>query len=328
MLSCSFVGHGVSAKQGAWVMLRKVAVFALICAVVLSVSGMALAETYKIGAPMSNFADKWQTYLQEGVRKFGEEHDDVEVFMTDGKDDPAVQLNQVETLLTQGVQAIVIVPVDISTMGPIIAQVKDAGAKLIVVNRLPEEEFMADIDVYAGSESIQAGIMQAEWIVEQLGPEGGKVGIITGMPGQEAAEMRTVGNKQVFDQHENITVEVETTGRWDRALGMQVAENWLQSGRGLKAIVCNNDEMAIGALLAAEAAGIADEDLVIAGVDATPDALEYLGKGLDVTVFQSAAGQGYGGADAAYKLLKGEEVEKMYWIPYELVTPENVADFQ
>jgi inositol transport system substrate-binding protein len=309
-------------------MLKKVAVIMLVCAVVLSVLGTASAETYKIGAAMSSFADKWQTYLQEGVRKFGEDHDDVEIFMTDGKADPAIQLNQVETLLTQGVDAIVIVPVDISAMGPIIAQVKDAGAKLVVVNRLPAEEFMEDIDVYAGSESIQAGIMQGEWVAEQLGAEGGKVGIITGMPGQEAAEMRTVGNKQVFDKIDNITVDVETTGRWDRALGMQVAENWLQSGRGLKAIVCNNDEMAIGALLAAEAAGIKDEDLLIAGVDATPDALEYLGKGLDVTVYQSASGQGYGGVDAAYKLLKGEAVDKMYWIPYELVTPENMSDYQ
>ncbi len=77
---------------------------------------------------MSSFADKWQTYLQDGVRKFDAEHDDGKIMMTDGKDDPAQQLNQIETLLTQGVDAIVIVPVDISTLGPIIAQMKDAGA--------------------------------------------------------------------------------------------------------------------------------------------------------------------------------------------------------
>lgn len=310
-------------------MFKKSAVVLLVCAVVVSVSGtFTLAQTYKIGAAMSSFADKWQTYLQDGVRKFDAEHDDVEIIMTDGKDDPAVQLNQVETLLTQGVDALVIVPVDISAMDPIIAQTQAAGVKLVVVNRLPEANFMENIDVYCGSESIQAGIMQAEWIAEKLGADGGKVGIIIGPLGQEAAMMRTEGNKQVFAKYPNITVDIEAEGKWDRAKGQQIAENWLQSGRGLKAIVCNNDEMAIGALLAAEAMGVKDEDLLIAGVDATPDALEYLGKGLDVTVFQSADGQGYGGAEAAYKLLKGEKVEKMYWIPYELVTPENVADFK
>jgi inositol transport system substrate-binding protein len=308
-------------------MAKKLSIVVLGGLVVLSLGITAFAQPYKIGAAMSSFADKWQTYLQDGVRKFDAEHADVEIMMTDAKDDPAVQLSQVETLLTQGVDAIVIVPVDISAMGPIIAQVKDAGAKLVVINRLPEAEFMEDIDVYVGSESIQAGIMQAEWVAANM-PDGGKVGIIMGPLGQEAAMMRTEGNKQVFAQFENITVDIEAEGRWDRARGQQIAENWLQSGRGLSAIVCNNDEMAIGALLAAEAMGVSDEDVIIAGVDATPDALEYLGKGLDVTVFQSAEGQGYGGADAAYKLLTGQAVDKMYWIPYELVTLENVADFK
>lgn len=308
-------------------MVKKVSICMLVCVVVVSLGTSVLAQSLKIGAAMSSFADKWQTYLQDGVRKFDAEHDDVEIIMTDGKDDPATQLNQVETLLTQGVQAIVIVPVDISAMGPIIQKCKEAGAKLVVVNRFPDPEFVEQIDVYAGSESIQAGIMQAEWVAKQL-PDGGKVGIIIGPLGQEAAMMRTQGNKDVFAKFPNITIDIEAEGKWDRAKGMQIAENWFQGNRGLKAIVCNNDEMAIGALLAAEAAGIKDEDLIIAGVDATPDALEYLGKGLDVTVFQSGPGQGYGGADAAYKLLKGEPVDKMYWIPYELVTVENMDNYK
>ncbi|MCP4405670.1 MAG: sugar ABC transporter substrate-binding protein [bacterium] len=312
-------------------MLRKIAVIMLVCAVVLSAWGTTVQAKDKkvvIGAAMSLFSDKWLSYMHDGIRRFGEEHEDVKIMMTDGKDDPAVQLNQIETLLTQGVDVILLCPVDVSAMEPIIAAVQSAGVPIVVINRFPEQEIVEQIDVYCGSESIRAGIMQAEWIVEALGPEGGKVGIMTGMPGHEAATMRTEGNKQVFAKHPNIEIVIEATGRWERALGMQVAENWIQSGRDLKAIVSNNDEMAIGSLLAAEAAGIKDEDLLIAGVDATSDALEFLGKGLDVTVFQSADGQGYGGAEAAYKIVKGEEVEKMQWIPYELVTTENMKDYQ
>lgn len=311
-------------------MFRKIGVVVCVGLVVcgLLIAPSAQAQKVKIGAAMSSFADKWQTYLQDGVRKFDAEHDDVEIVMTDGKDDPATQLNQVETLLTQGVQAIVIVPVDISALGPIIQKCKEAKVKLVVVNRLPDKEFLDQIDVYAGSESIQAGIMQAEWVAKKLGDEGGKVGILMGPLGQEAAMMRTQGNKDVFAKFPKIVVDIEAEGKWDRAKGMQIAENWFQGKRGLKAIVSNNDEMAIGALLAAQAAGIKDEDIIIAGVDATPDALEYLGKGLDVTVFQSGPGQGYGGADAAYKLVKGQPVDKMYWIPYELVTVENMDKYK
>jgi inositol transport system substrate-binding protein len=311
-------------------MFRKIGVIVCVCVVVLSLLGgtKVQAQKVKIGAAMSSFADKWQTYLQDGVRKFGKEHADVEIMMTDGKDDPAVQLNQVETFLTQGVQAIVIVPVDISALGPIVQKCQEAKVKLVVVNRFPAQEFVDQIDVYCGSESIQAGIMQAEWVAQKLGPEGGKVGILMGPLGQEAAMMRTKGNKDVFAKYPKIVVDIEAAGNWDRAKGMQIAENWFQGKRGLKAIVSYNDEMAIGALLAAQAAGIKDEEIIIAGVDATPDALEYLGKGLDVTVFQSGPGQGYGGADAAYKLVKGQKVDKMYWIPYELVTVENMDKYK
>jgi inositol transport system substrate-binding protein len=311
--------------------MRKIIVMMLVCAVVLSVWGVANVQAKDeivIGAAASTFADKWLSFLHDGITKFDEDHEDVKIMMTDGKDDPAVQMNQVETLLTQGVDALMIIPVDISTIGPIINSCKDAGVPIVVVNRLPDPEFVEQIDVYVGSESIQAGIMQAEWVAEAMQPDGGKVAIITGMPGQEAAAMRTEGNRQVFARYDNIEIVAETTGRWLRDVGMQVAENWFQANPDLKAVVCNNDEMAIGALLAAQAMGITDEELVIAGVDATPDALEFVGQGLDVTVFQSAHGQGYGGAEAAYKLIKGETVEKMQWIPYELVTVENMADYE
>ena len=310
-------------------MMRKIGLIVLVCALVASwgLTGQA-ADKIKIGAAMSSFADKWQTYLQDGVRAFGKDHADVEIMMTDGKDDPAAQLNQIETMLTQGVKAIVIVPVDISALGPVIQKCKDANVKLVVVNRLPGKEFLDQIDAYCGSDSIQAGIMQAEWVTKQMGADGGKVGILMGPLGQEAAMMRTKGNEETFAKNPKITVDIKAEGKWDRAQGMKIAENWIQGKRGLKAIVCNNDEMAIGALLAAQGAGIKDEDVIIAGVDATPDALEYLGKGLDVTIYQSAHGQGFGGIETAYKLAKGEKVEKLVWIPYELVTVENADKYK
>jgi inositol transport system substrate-binding protein len=281
-----------------------------------------------IGAAMSSFSDKGQTYLQDGVRKFDAENDDVEILMTDAKDDPAVQLNQVETLLTKGVDAILIVPVDISALKPVFAKCKADGVKLIIANRMPSEEFHNDFDVYTGSESIQAGLLQAEWVAKAMQPKGGKVGILMGPLGHEAAMMRTEGNKQVFAKYPNIEIVMDAVASWDRAKGMQVAENWIQSGADLAAILCNNDEMAIGTLLAAEGANLADKDIIIAGIDATPDALEYLGKGLDVTVFQNMTAQGYNGAAAAYKLVKGEKVEKWDWIPFELVTTENMSEYK
>jgi len=314
--------------------MKKRIAFVMIIMMVLAVPSALFAngETESndgvlIGAAMSSFADKGQTYLQDGVRDFDADYDDVEVIMTDAKDDPAVQLNQVETLLVKGVDAILIVPVDISALKPVFAKCKEDGVKLVIANRMPAEEFHDDFDVYTGSESIQAGILQAEWVAQALQPEGGKVGIIMGPLGHEAARMRTEGNKQVFAEYDNIEIVMDAEGKWDRALGMSIAENWLQSGNELDAICCNNDEMAIGTLLAAEGADLADENIIIAGVDATPDALEYLGEGLDVTVFQNMNAQGYNGAKAAYNLVVGNPVDKWDWIPFETVSPENMAEY-
>jgi inositol transport system substrate-binding protein len=100
-------------------------------------------------------------------------------------------------------------------------------------------------------------------------------------------------------------------------------------GEEINAIASYNDEMAIGAILAMQQAGMSPDQICVGGVDATADALDYMEQGLlDVTVFQDAKGQGRGALDAAVKLTKGEKVEQHTMIPYELVTPKNMAEFR
>ena len=104
--------------------------------------------------------------------------------------------------------------------------------------------------------------------------------------------------------------------------------NWIAKGVKFDAVVANNDEMAIGAIQALKAAGVARDSYVIGGVDATQDALIAMQAGdLDVTIFQDAHGQGAGSIDTALKIKKGEKVEKKVYIPFQLVTPANIGDF-
>ncbi|MEO1961568.1 MAG: substrate-binding domain-containing protein, partial [Paracoccus sp. (in: a-proteobacteria)] len=84
----------------------------------------------------------------------------------------------------------------------------------------------------------------------------------------------------------------------------------------------------IGAIQAMKASGIAMEDVVVGGIDATQDALLAMAAGeLDVSVFQDAAGQGAGALDAALKLARGEDVDQKVYVPFQLVTPENMTEF-
>jgi inositol transport system substrate-binding protein len=118
------------------------------------------------------------------------------------------------------------------------------------------------------------------------------------------------------------------TAEWDRAKGMSLMENWIQSyGDKINAVFAQNDEMAMGALLAIEQNGRKGK-IVVVGVDAIADALQAVKDGrLDATVFQDAKGQGAAAVATAVKIMRHEAFEKQTMIPFQLVTRENVATF-
>ncbi|BDG47532.1 sugar ABC transporter substrate-binding protein [Parageobacillus sp. KH3-4] len=277
-----------------------------------------------IGAALPDFDDKWLSYLQDGMKEYEKTQKDVEVVYVDAMNDASKQLSQVENFIQQKVDAIVLIPVDTVSAPEMVDRANQANIPIVVVNRIFDGVDKAT--AYVGSESIKAGIMQMEEVAKILGGKG-NIAIINGQMGHEAQIKRTEGNKQVIKKYPDMKVVLEGTAEWDRAKAMSLMENWLQSGKKIDAVVANNDEMAIGAIMALEDAGKLN-DVVVAGVDATPDALEYVKKGkLKVTVFQNAKGQGQLGLEVAIKAAKGEKVEKFNWIPYELVTKDNVEEY-
>lgn len=307
----------------------KKTLLAMLCGgLFLLTSQTVTAKNIVIGAPMVSFADKWQTYLQDSIRDFDAKHDDVEIKLSDANNDPARLLNDVETFIDQKVDALLVVPTDPNIIKVIGRKAQKAGIPLVIVNRKPNDADMQYITSYVGSDEIEGGRIQANYIVNALNGKDSQAIILMGILGLDATTKRTSGNKEIFSQHDNIKVLSEQEGKWDRAKGLEIAENLLAAHKGLNVIVSNNDEMAIGAILASRKLGIKDEDIVIVGLDATPDALEYLGKGLDATVFQSAQGQGATGAEMAYLAAKGENVPAVKWVPFELVTPDKKEEYQ
>jgi inositol transport system substrate-binding protein len=286
-------------------------------------AGSGADDKITIGVTML-FDDLWLTTLRDAMTEYAATQPNVELVMVDSKEDVATQLAQVENFVTQKVDAIVVIPANTDAADPMTKAAQDAGIPLVYVNRLPSN--LPEGVSYVGSDSIQAGIMQAEWLAEQLGGKGNVV-IMNGNLAQEAAQKRTEGEKQVFAKFPDIKIIKEDTGNWSRSEGLALMENWLASGDQIDAVASNNDEMAIGAIQAIEAAGKLGE-ILVGGVDASPDALQEMDKGrLNVTVFQNAKGQGEGGIKVAIALARGETVEQMTWIPFELVTPENYKNY-
>ena len=146
--------------------------------------------------------------------------------------------------------------------------------------------------------------------------------------GQSAQLKRDRGAREVLAKHPGLHLLAEQTAEWDRAKAVTLMENWLQTdGDKISAVFAQNDEMAMGALLAIEQAKKKDQ-IIVVGVDAIADALQAVKSGrLDATVFQDAAGQGGLAVQLAAKLARKQPVEPETYIPFQLVTKENVERF-
>lgn len=285
-----------------------------------SPEGGAAAEDKLVIGVTFDYVSDFMAYVADGTAAYGEEHPDVDVVILDANKDVSKQLKDAENLIAQKVDAIVIKPVDSDATSPISLACKEAGIPLVNANTPMNSE----VTSFVGSNSLVAGRLQAEYLVELIGEEG-TVNILLGDPNNQDSRDRTSGNKEILQKYAGLSVGAEQVGKWMRDTGMQVTENWIQSKAPMDAILANNDEMAIGAAMAAADAGLS---IPIIGVDATPDALKMVKEGtMAATVFQNGFQQGYVGVETAVKAARGEVVEAKIDIPYELVTPDNVDEY-
>ena len=304
---------------------------------VIAVTTMFLGGTFalatqskiKIGVTLAMFDDVFITNVRDAMTKWASTHPDVELTVVDAAGDTAKQVGQVENFLAQGMDAVVILPVDTTATGPMTKAIVKAGKPLVYVNRKPEK--LPKGVGYVGSKSIDAGVMNMEELGKAMGGKG-NLAILIGELSDEPAHGRTDGIKQVVkEQFPNIKVTREQTGHWKREPGKTIMEDWLASGQQLDGVAANNDEMALGALQAIKAAGKLGK-IPVGGTDGTHDALESMGKGeLNNTVFQDPVAQGEEAVNAAYLLVKKEPNPKMVddnaWIPYQKITKENYKSF-
>ncbi|ULT68279.1 sugar ABC transporter substrate-binding protein [Pseudomonas sp. BC42] len=302
--------------------------FASLALSLLLTSGAALADI-KIGVSMSQFDDTWLTYLRESMdQKAKSLPDGVKLQFEDARSDVVKQLSQVENFISQKVDAIVVNPVDTAATRKITEAVVKAGIPLVYVNRRPDDLNLPKGVVTVASDDLEAGKMQMQYLAEKMGGKGDIV-ILLGDLANNSTANRTKGVKEVLTRYPGIKVDQEQTGVWLRDKGMTLVNDWLTQGRKFDAVVSNNDEMAIGAAMALKQAGVEKGSVLIAGVDGTPDGLRAVKKGdLAISVFQDAKGQADGSIDTAVKMIKHEPVEPAVWIPYRLITPQNVDQFK
>ena len=300
-----------------------------VCALSLSfLAGCKKAEPRKEGEIVIGFSSRdlsaeYTAKLSEAVVAYAQTKPGVKVVMVDAQSDVQKQFSQVENFVAQKVDAIILNPCELEASTPAVDYVKKAGIPLVLVNQTTKSAG----DSYIGSNDFEAGRMAMEAIAKKLNGQGGVL-MLHGIMGTSAQLQREAGAREVFAKYPGLKLVDHQTASWDRAKAMALTENWIQAHKGkFSAVFAHNDEMAMGALLALERAGL-KKDVYVIGIDAIAQALSAVKEGrLDATVFQDAVGQGKGSVDAAIQLAKKQPCAKETMIPFQLVTRENVTQF-
>jgi inositol transport system substrate-binding protein len=287
-----------------------------------------------IGVSMALFDDNFLTVLRNGIQSKADSAG-LKVQIEDAQNDVAKQLDQINNFIASGVDAIIVNPVDTSATQAMSDAAAAANIPLVYVNREPiNVDTLPDNQAFVASNEVDSGTLETIALCDNWAGEGKtevNVYVLQGELSNQAAVQRTQDIYDVIEAGKckvKINVIDQQTANWSRDQAQNLMTNWLSTGAAFDGVISNNDEMAIGAIQAMKAAGIDMATVQVGGVDATQDALAAMQAGdLDVTVFQNAAAQGGGALDAAVKLSKGEAVDQKVYVPFELVTPANVADY-
>lgn len=270
------------------------------------------ASELVVGVSISTLNNPFFISLDEGISELAAEQG-TEVKSVDAQNDTAKQTNDVDDLIQQNVDILLINPVDSSAISPAVESANAAGIPVITIDRSSDG---GQIVTLVASDNVEGGEMAAKYITEISGDDAITVQL-EGVPGASAARERGEGFLNVAE--ETLNLIDSQTANFDRAEGLTVMENMLQANPDIEAVFAQNDEMALGAIEAIEAAGLADAIQVV-GFDGTEDGIKAVEAGtLSATVAQQPEEMGRLAMQAAYDYFAGETVPEYIASPLELI---------
>jgi ribose transport system substrate-binding protein len=226
-------------------------------------------------------------------------------------DDVNTQISQMQQLIGKQVDAIIIVPVDASTLGPQVQQAKDAGIPVIAVNTGLIGDAAALLTANVLPDDVKAGEAEMQQLADLLGGKG-KIVVLQGPLGSSPELNRTQGIKNVLAKYPDIEVLAMDTANWARDQAYNKMKSWISAfGSELNGFVSENDDMAIGGHQALAEAGI---DIPITGIDGIQDGLQGVLDGwLKATNLQNGILEVAEGLAVAKLVLDGKPFTKDLW---------------
>lgn len=295
--------------------MKKIIVLLLAACLLVSLfSGLTLADAKSIGMVISTLNNPFFVTLRDGAaaqaKKLG-----YQLIVLDSQNDSAKESFNIEDLIQQKVGAILINPVDSDA---VVNGVRAANRAKIPVLTIDRSANGGEVVTHIASDNVAGGQMAGEYIVKLLKGKG-KVVELQGVPGTSAARDRGKGFNEVIAKNPGIKLVAQQEAGFDRQKGLTVMENILQAQPEIDAVFCHNDEMALGALKAIQAAN--RSGIIVVGFDATDDAVKAVNDGLlAATVAQQPSLIGSLGVTNAVEVIKGNKVPASIPVTLKLVT--------
>jgi ribose transport system substrate-binding protein len=268
-----------------------------------------------IGISVSRLVNPFFASLRDGASEAAERLG-VAIMVEDANDDAEVQATQIQALIDQGVSALLINPVDADAIVPSIEAANAAGIPVFTIDRSAAG---GEVIAHIASDNLAGGAMAGNYLAETLN-ETGNVVELRGTEGTSAARDRGAGFNEAMAEYPNMNIIVSETANFSRAEGETVFAEILAANDDIDGVFAHNDDMILGAIEAARAAGRL-EDIRFVGFDAVEDAVNAVEAGeLLATVAQQPAEMGRLGIETAVKFLNGETVETNIPVDLALIT--------
>jgi ribose transport system substrate-binding protein len=275
-------------------------------------------DTKRIGVSVYDMSS-FITAGKEGMDQYAKDNN-IELVWNSANLDVSTQANQVDSMINQGVDAIIVVPVQADSLGPQVASAKAKGIPLVPVNAALNNK---DVAGNVQPDDVAAGEQEMQMMADHLGGKGNIV-ILQGPLGQSGEIDRTKGIEQVLAKYPDIKVLAKDTANWKRDEAVNKMKNWISGfGPQINAVVSENDDMGLGALQALKESSRTDVPIV--GIDGIEDGLNAVKSGEFIgTSLQNGTVELSAGLAVANALAKKEQVntEPVYIMP--AITKDNV----
>ncbi len=313
-------------------MTTKTLAAALLVGTAAFTSAAAQDGPYKIGITQNNVGvDSYQTTYEQAFIEAAGSNPDVETVVLDAGGDVARQIAQIEDLIQQAVDAIIIWPTNGEAVIPAVRKAHQAGIPVIITNSNIAEPGFDFVASFSGPDNITQGARAAEIMCEkftEMGIEGeAQIVQISGQPGYTTAIERAKGfEDRLPEVCPDVTLIETQPGDWNREKSQKVMEAFLVKYDDIDGVYAGDDNMGVGALNAAKAAG--REGIIFVGATNFAVGYEAMERGeYWGSIYQSPVDDAQAALQTAIDVLEGKDVPFLNYFDTPKITQDNMGEF-